>query len=59
MNPSANSPETRIALFQRKRAPLQADAFKGGGQIVPPLALPFETEGLIQSIPSPKKLKTG
>jgi methylphosphotriester-DNA--protein-cysteine methyltransferase len=53
----------------RKRDPLLADAFKGGGQIVPPLALPFETEGgvqhlqcwnteglfrLIQSIPSPK-----
>ena len=106
MNPSADSPETRIALFQRKqvrrtihnnewwfvmtdvivaltdsrnpsdylkkmrkRDPLLADAFKGGGQIVPPLALPFETEGgiqplqcwnteglfrLIQSIPSPK-----
>jgi hypothetical protein len=82
MNPSADSPETRIALFQRKqvrrtihnnewwfvmtdvivaltdstnpsdylkkmrkRDPLLADAFKGGGQIVPPLALPFETEG--------------
>jgi hypothetical protein len=53
----------------RKRDPLLGDAFKGGGQIIPPLALPFETAGgvqrlqcwnteglfrLIQSIPSPK-----
>lgn len=53
----------------RKRDPLLGDAFKGGGQIIPPLALPFETPGgiqrlqcwnteglfrLIQSIPSPK-----
>ena len=53
----------------RRRDPSLAEAFKGGGQIVPPLALPFETEGgvqrlqcwnvpgvlrLIQSIPSPK-----
>ncbi len=106
MTPSADSPERRIALFQRKevrrtihnnewwfvitdvvaaltdsanpsdylkklrkRDPLLADAFKGGGQLVPPLALSFETPGgiqrlqcwnteglfrLIQSIPSPK-----
>ena len=106
MNPSDDSPKTRIALFQRKqvrrtihtnewwfviadvvaaltdstnpsdylkkmrkRDPLLGDAFKGGGQIIPPLALPFETAGgvqrlqcwnteglfrLIQSIPSPK-----
>ena len=53
----------------RRRDPSLADAFKGGGQFVPPLALPFETEGgtqkmqcwnvagilrLVQSIPSPK-----
>jgi prophage antirepressor-like protein len=53
----------------RRRDPPLAEAFKGGGQFVPPLALPFETEGgtqrlqcwnvpgvlrLIQSIPSPK-----
>jgi prophage antirepressor-like protein len=53
----------------RRRDPSLAEAFKGGGQFVPPLALPFETEGgmqklqcwnvpgilrLIQSIPSPK-----
>jgi prophage antirepressor-like protein len=53
----------------RRRDPSLADVFKGGGQFVPPLALPFETEGgmqrlqcwnvpgvlrLIQSIPSPK-----
>ena len=53
----------------RRRDPALADAFKGGGQFVPPLALPFETEGgtqklqcwnlagilrLVQSIPSPK-----
>jgi len=52
----------------RRRDPSLADAFKGGGQIVPPLSLPFETEGgtqrlqcwnvagilrLVQSIPSP------
>jgi hypothetical protein len=106
MTPSADSPERRIALFQRKevrrtihdnewwfvitdvitaltdsanpsdylkklrkRDPLLGDAFKGGGQLVPPLALSFETPGgiqrlqcwnteglfrLIQSIPSPK-----
>ena len=106
MSPSADSPETRIALFQRKqvrrtihsnewwfvitdvvaaltdstnpsdylkkmrkRDSFLGDAFKGGGQIIPPLALPFETPGgiqrlqcwnteglfrLIQSIPSPK-----
>ena len=59
MNPSTDSPETRIALFQRKRDPLQADACKGGANCPPPFALPFETEGFIQSIPSPKKLKTG
>ena len=53
----------------RRRDPSLAEAFKGGGQFAPPLALPFETEGgmqrlqcwnvpgvlrLIQSIPSPK-----
>lgn len=53
----------------RKRDPSLADVFKGGGQIVPPLGLEFETAGgrqslqcwntegifrLIQSIPSPK-----
>jgi DNA-damage-inducible protein D len=53
----------------RRRDPSLREAFKGGGQFVPPLALPFETPGgkqklqcwnvpgilrLIQSIPSPK-----
>lgn len=53
----------------RKRDPFLSDAFKGGGQIAPPLALKVETAGgpqnlmcwtsegllrLIQSIPSPK-----
>ena len=53
----------------RKRDPQLAEALKGGGQIAPPLALPFQTSGgrqllqcwntegifrLIQSIPSPK-----
>ncbi len=53
----------------RRRDPGLAEAFKGGGQIAPPLALKVETEGgsqkilcwstpgilrLIQSIPSPK-----
>jgi prophage antirepressor-like protein len=53
----------------RRRDPSLAEAFKGGGQFVPPLALSFPTEGgvqklqcwtipgilrLIQSIPSPK-----
>jgi hypothetical protein len=53
----------------RKRDPLMAEAFKGGGQSAPPLALEFPTAGgpqkllcwntegifrLIQSIPSPK-----
>ena len=53
----------------RRRDPALAEAFKGGGQFVPPLALSFPTEGgaqklqcwnipgilrLIQSIPSPK-----
>lgn len=53
----------------RKRDPSLSEAFKGGGQLVPPLALPFDTPGglqalqcwtteglfrLIQSIPSPK-----
>ncbi|MBS1800050.1 MAG: Bro-N domain-containing protein [Acidobacteria bacterium] len=53
----------------RRRDPSLADAFEGGGQFVPPLALPFETAGgkqrlqcwnipgvlrLIQSIPSPR-----
>jgi DNA-damage-inducible protein D len=52
----------------RRRDPALAEAFKGGGQIAPPLSLPFETQGgtqkmqcwnvpgilrLIQSIPSP------
>lgn len=52
----------------RRRDPSLAEAFKGGGQFVPPLALPFETTGgvqklqcwnvsgilrLVQSIPSP------
>jgi len=53
----------------RKRDPSLSDAFKGGGQIAPPLGLEFDTAGgrqmlqcwntegifrLIQSIPSPK-----
>jgi hypothetical protein len=53
----------------RKRDPVLGDAFKGGGQLAPPLGLEFETPGgrqtlqcwntegvlrLIQSIPSPK-----
>lgn len=53
----------------RKRDGFLSDAFKGGGQLVPPLGLEFETQGgrqlllcwntegvfrLIQSIPSPK-----
>jgi hypothetical protein len=53
----------------RKREPSLNEAFKGGGQIVPPLGLVFETPGgpqkvqcwpaqeilrLIQSVPSPK-----
>jgi DNA-damage-inducible protein D len=53
----------------RRRDSSLADAFKGGGQFVPPLALPFETPGgpqklqcwnvpgilrLVQSIPSPQ-----
>ena len=53
----------------RKRDPQLAEAFKGGGQIAPPLGLEFDTAGgrqmlqcwntegifrLIQSIPSPK-----
>ena len=53
----------------RKRDPFLSEAFKGGGQIIPPLALKFETAGgpqklqcwnttgllrLVQSIPSPK-----
>ena len=53
----------------RKRDPLLSEAFKGGGQLVPPLGLAFDTPGgpqalpcwntegifrLIQSIPSPK-----
>jgi len=53
----------------RKRDPFLSEAFKGGGQIAPPLALSFTTAGgpqklqcwntsgllrLIQSIPSPK-----
>ena len=29
----------------RRRDPSLVEAFKGGGQFVPPLALPFETEG--------------
>lgn len=53
----------------RKRDPSLSEAFKGGGQLVPPLGLEFDTPGgrqllqcwnteglfrLIQSIPSPK-----
>jgi methylphosphotriester-DNA--protein-cysteine methyltransferase len=53
----------------RKRDPSLSEAFKGGGQLVPPLGLEFDTAGgrqmlqcwntegifrLIQSIPSPK-----
>ena len=53
----------------RKRDPLLGEAFKGGGQLVPPLGIEFTTAGgrqllqcwttegifrLIQSIPSPK-----
>lgn len=53
----------------RRRDPSFSEAFQGGGQLVPPLGLPFETPGgrqllqcwntegifrLIQSIPSPK-----
>lgn len=53
----------------RRRDPSLSEAFKGGGQVVPPLSLEFETAGgpqklqcwntegifrLIQSIPSPK-----
>lgn len=53
----------------RQRDPALSDAFKGGGQFVPPLGLPFDSPGgrqlfqcwntegifrLIQSIPSPK-----
>lgn len=53
----------------RRRDPLLAGVFEGGGQFVPPLSLPFETAGgtqklqcwnvpgilrLIQSIPSPR-----
>ena len=65
-----NSPAPSDYLKKlRRRDPSLADALKGGGQFVPPLALPFETEGgvqklqcwnvagilrLIQSIPSPK-----
>jgi prophage antirepressor-like protein len=53
----------------RRRDPSLSDAFEGGGQFVPPLALPFQTAGgvqklqcwhvagilrLIQAIPSPR-----
>jgi len=53
----------------RKRDPMLSEAFKGGGQLVPPLGLEFDTPGgpqllqcwntegvfrIIQSIPSPK-----
>jgi len=53
----------------RKRDPLLSEAFKGGGHLVPPLGLSFDTPGgtqtlqcwntegifrLIQSVPSPK-----
>ena len=53
----------------RKREPSLAEAFKGGGQLVPPLGMEFDTAGgrqllqcwntegifrIIQSIPSPK-----
>ena len=61
-------PSNRLKKL-RKRDPSLGEVFKGGGQIVPPLALEFETGGgrqllqcwntegifrLIQSIPSPK-----
>jgi DNA-damage-inducible protein D len=64
---SANPPDYLKKI--RKRDPQLDSAFKGGGQLVPPLAMPFETAGgtqklvcwntegifrLIQSIPSPK-----
>lgn len=87
MSSSADSPETRIALFQRKQVrrtihsnewwfvitdvvaaltdstnpsdylkknaqarPLSGRRFQRGGQIIPPLALPFETPGGIQRL---------
>jgi hypothetical protein len=64
----APDPSDYLKKLRRRDSSL-AEAFKGGGQIVPPLALPFETPGgiqklqcwnvpgilrLIQSIPSPK-----
>src|SRR5579862_9795187 len=64
---SAN-PTDYLKKLRRRDASL-ADAFEGGGQFVPPLALPFSTAGgsqklqcwnvpgilrLIQSIPSPR-----
>jgi hypothetical protein len=64
---SAN-PSDYLKKLRRRDASL-ADAFEGGGQFVPPLALPFSTAGgaqklqcwnvpgilrLIQSIPSPR-----
>jgi DNA-damage-inducible protein D len=70
VNALTNTPAPSDYLKKlRRRDPSLAEAFKGGGQFVPPLALPFETEGgtqklqcwnvpgvlrLIQSIPSPK-----
>jgi len=62
------NPSDYLKKLRRRDATL-ADAFKGGGQFVPPLALPFETPGgiqklqcwnvpgilrLVQSIPSPQ-----
>src|ERR1700733_3054380 len=65
-----DSPNPSDYLKKLRRRDLSlADAFEGGGQFVPPLALPFETAGgvqklqcwhvagilrLIQAIPSPR-----
>jgi DNA-damage-inducible protein D len=64
----STNPSEYLKKLRRRDASL-ADAFKGGGQFVPPLALPFATAGgtqnlqcwnvpgilrLIQSIPSPR-----
>ena len=59
MNPSADSPETRIALFQRKRDPLRADACKGGGQIVPPLHYLLKPRASSNRFPVRKNSKQG
>ena len=45
---SANSSDYLKKL--RRRDPTLADAFKGGGQFVPPLSLPFETAGGVQQL---------